>query len=86
METKKQNQSEENKMRADQINFLTDVQVAEFFQVHRSSIWNWVKQGKFPAPLKIGSCRRWKKTDVQNVVIEAEASRQSSMEAVESHD
>lgn len=40
--------------------YLSDVQTAARYGVSRMTIWRWVRQGIFPAPVKIGpGCTRW---------------------------
>lgn len=36
----------------------------------RSYIYALLKQGQFPAPVAIGSSRRWRQSDVQNWITE----------------
>lgn len=36
----------------------------------RSHIYSLIKQGQFPAPVAIGTSRRWKQSDVQNWITE----------------
>ena len=33
--------------------------------VSEKTIWQWIKQGNFPAPVKIGSVSIWRSTDIQ---------------------
>lgn len=39
-------------------------EVAQFTRLHKSTIYRFVKEGKFPKPIKIGSASRWKKEDL----------------------
>lgn len=40
--------------------YLSDHQTAARYGVNRVTIWRWVRQGIFPAPVKIGpGCTRW---------------------------
>lgn len=32
--------------------------------IKRSTLWKWVKDGRFPVPLRIGTLTRWKCEDV----------------------
>lgn len=42
-------------------------QVREVVPVAQSTIWLWVKLGKFPAPKKLsGRCTVWDEEEVQN--------------------
>lgn len=37
--------------------------------VSRSTVWAWVKEGKFPAPIKLGpSTTCWKLSDIQQFI------------------
>jgi len=47
---------------------LTEVEAAVGFK--RSHIYALIKQGRFPAPVAIGTNRRWKESDVQNWIAE----------------
>jgi prophage regulatory protein len=39
--------------------------VARRFGVSPSSIWRWVKRGKFPEPVRLGeNCTRWRMSDL----------------------
>ncbi|MCF8036592.1 MAG: AlpA family phage regulatory protein [Desulfobacteraceae bacterium] len=40
--------------------YVSDKQLGIRYNAHRTSIWRWVRHGKFPAPIKIGpGCTRW---------------------------
>jgi len=43
-------------------------QVRELVPVSNSTIWQRVKAGTFPAPIKIGSGTFWKASDVQSYI------------------
>lgn len=46
--------------------YASDKQLSEFLEVSRQTIWRWVREGKFPVPLKLGpNCTRWKISDVK---------------------
>lgn len=47
---------------------LTDVEAAIGFK--RSHIYDLIKQGRFPPPVAIGTCRRWKQSDIQAWIAE----------------
>ena len=35
--------------------------------ISRSTIWRWVREGKFPAPVQLGpNVKAWRETDIQN--------------------
>lgn len=43
---------------------------AGLLPVSEKTIWNWVKQGKFPPPLKISGRTVWRSSDVQKWMAE----------------
>jgi len=46
--------------------YLRIKQVLESVPVSKSTIWQWVKDGKFPAPIKLGPATTcWKLSDVR---------------------
>ena len=45
--------------------FLSDIDLAERYCIHRGSPWRWVKLGKFPKPVKMNGLTRWKLSDVE---------------------
>jgi predicted DNA-binding transcriptional regulator AlpA len=45
--------------------WISDRQVGERLGIHRKSVWQWVKEGSFPAPVKLSrSVTRWRLSDV----------------------
>lgn len=39
---------------------FTDKQLAQRYLVSRQTIWRWVKEEKFPSPIRLSkSCTRW---------------------------
>ena len=44
--------------------YFTDRKLAERYDIHRLTIWRWVRSGKFPAPIKIVGSTRWLSDDV----------------------
>lgn len=47
--------------------FLRDTEIASRYNISRPTVWRWVKQGKFPKPLKIGGgSTRWRLIDLQD--------------------
>ncbi|HHX90000.1 MAG TPA: AlpA family phage regulatory protein [Paracoccus sp.] len=45
--------------------FLSVDQVAERYGVSTDSIWRWKREGKFPAPVRVGSgITRWRLADL----------------------
>lgn len=46
--------------------FLTDIEVAAHYGVHRVTPWTWVKKGILPAPVKISpGTTRWRVKDIE---------------------
>ena len=46
------------------LQLLRPAQVAALLNVHRCTIWRWVSQGRFPAPLKMGTATGFRQSDV----------------------
>ena len=45
--------------------FLSVDQVAQRYGVSTDSIWRWKREGKFPAPVRVGSgITRWRLADL----------------------
>ena len=39
----------------------------QLLNVSRSTIWRWVREGKFPPPVQLGpNVKAWRETDLQN--------------------
>lgn len=46
--------------------FLTAQQVSKRESVSIGTIWRWAREGKFPAPVKLGdNCTRWRLADLE---------------------
>lgn len=46
--------------------YLSDIQVAERYGVHRSTPWRWTKDQGFPEPVRLSpQCTRWKISDIE---------------------
>lgn len=43
-------------------------EVIQFVPVNRATIYRWVKQQMFPAPVKIGSGTFWKNSEIQDFI------------------
>ena len=40
--------------------WVSDKTLSEYYEVSRCTIWKWAKNGRLPAPEKIGpNCTRW---------------------------
>jgi prophage regulatory protein len=47
--------------------FLRMKQVLELLPVARSTLYSWIKQGKFPKPVKLGpKISAWRMTDIMD--------------------
>uniref|UniRef100_UPI003B51680F helix-turn-helix transcriptional regulator n=1 Tax=Roseovarius indicus TaxID=540747 RepID=UPI003B51680F len=46
--------------------FLSDVNIAERYDVHRMTVWGWLRADPtFPKPFKFSArCTRWKKSEI----------------------
>ena len=46
--------------------FLKDAHIAERYDVHRATVWDWLKDDpSFPKPFKLSArCTRWKKSEI----------------------
>ncbi|PVY78192.1 AlpA family transcriptional regulator [Tamilnaduibacter salinus] len=45
--------------------YLSDKNLAARYGVSRITPWRWVREGKYPAPIKLGdNCTRWKLSDI----------------------
>lgn len=46
--------------------YLSDTEIATRLGVHRTTVRRWVREGRFPKPVKLGpNCTRWKLTDIE---------------------
>lgn len=46
--------------------YLPDTEVAVRYSISRSTVWRWLKEGKFPKPVKLGSASaRWRLVDLE---------------------
>ncbi len=45
---------------------LSDKAVAIRFEISRATVWRWVKENKFPKPIKLSpGSTRWKLSDIE---------------------
>ena len=45
---------------------LSDKAVAIRFEISRATVWRWVKENKFPKPIKLSAgSTRWKLSDIE---------------------
>ena len=48
-----------------QINVLMSLrELSKHLGVSQRAIWGWAADGKFPAPIKLGRLRRWRREDI----------------------
>lgn len=45
---------------------ISAAEMLPYLPIKRSTLWKWVAQKKFPAPVKIGRLTRWRSEDVIN--------------------
>ncbi|TQE90693.1 MAG: AlpA family phage regulatory protein [Spiribacter salinus] len=46
--------------------YLRDIDLARRYGIHRVTVWKWVKEGRFPAPVRLApSTTRWRASDVE---------------------
>ncbi len=57
--------------------YLSVHSVAARYECHPSSVWRWVAQGKFPAPVHIGGMTRWLEAEVDAHDAQAAARREA---------
>jgi prophage regulatory protein len=51
---------------------ITDIEVAKLFSISRETVWRWAKIGRISSPVKIGGSTRWRLSDLQRMIREAE--------------
>ncbi|OOZ40236.1 helix-turn-helix transcriptional regulator [Solemya elarraichensis gill symbiont] len=55
--------------------YIDDKQVAERYNVGRSTVWQWVKDGFLPNPVRFGQrCTRWDSDDLDAHDVKAKES------------
>ena len=47
------------------IKYLSDKDLAARYSIHRATPWRWVREGRFPSPIKINGSTRWKLSDIE---------------------
>ena len=46
--------------------YLSDKQISERYNISRGTVWNWLRDGKLPKPVKLSSaCTRWRLSDLE---------------------
>ena len=48
--------------------FLKTEDIIKKFGISKETLFNWRKQNKFPAPIKIGRRLLWKKSDIDDYI------------------
>jgi predicted DNA-binding transcriptional regulator AlpA len=49
------------------VKYVSDSQLAERYDVSRSTIWRWVKRGVLPQPVQISpGCTRWLSDEIES--------------------
>lgn len=54
---------------------LTKEDILKILRIGKSTLYDLIKRGLFPKPLKIGSISRWKEEDVQAFLSSLEGTR-----------
>jgi predicted DNA-binding transcriptional regulator AlpA len=57
---------------------LTDKEAAKLLSIGKTTLWNNVKKGEVPPPIKIGGATRWRVADLLAFVANAPAVPESS--------
>lgn len=47
---------------------LTDRAVGALLGLSKSTVWEWTRKGKLPQPVRMGSCTRWRRSDIEKFV------------------
>lgn len=45
--------------------FLTVKEVAAYLGISVPSVWRMTKRGALPQPVKLGTCTRWRRTEIE---------------------
>lgn len=45
--------------------YLSDKNISERYQIARSTVWLWAQQNKLPKPVKLNGRTRWKLADLE---------------------
>ena len=46
---------------------IRDIEVAKRFDISRGTVWEWVKNGTLPPPIRLGPrAVRWRESDLEN--------------------
>ncbi|HUF73878.1 MAG TPA: helix-turn-helix domain-containing protein [Gammaproteobacteria bacterium] len=53
--------------------YVSDAQLAQRYNISRSTVWRWVNRGILPKPTKLSEqCTRWKLAEVERRDLERE--------------
>lgn len=52
------------------MDLIDNKEVCKMFKIHRSTLWNWIKAGKFPKPMTMGKKLMWDRETVYKHVRE----------------
>lgn len=57
--------------------YLTDLQLAARYSVHRSTIWRWISSdARFPPPINLSpGCTRWKLSQIEEWELDMESAK-----------
>ncbi|WP_417338892.1 helix-turn-helix transcriptional regulator [Halomonas kashgarensis] len=45
--------------------YLSVIELANRYGIARCTLWRWVREGRFPAPVRLGRrCTRWREADI----------------------
>ena len=56
--------------------YQTRQQLEKLFKVSPATIYRWIKEGRFPKPIRLGANMvRWKASDIESWVAERETSQ-----------
>lgn len=56
--------------------FINVKTLAERYNIHRATVWRWVRIGRLPKPVRFGgNVTRWRMADIEKFEAEAEKVR-----------
>lgn len=48
--------------------FVRDITLAKALEVHRNTVWRWVREGRLPPPVRLSpGCSRWPSTVLEDL-------------------
>ena len=54
---------------------LTDTEGCQLTGISKSAWWKWVREGRLPKPVKLGTLSRWPRSEIVAVIEKAKAAR-----------